>query len=127
LKTQRAKRDREHSTPRPQKASTVKVLSSPKLAEIPWLVHGFSTRPGGVSKEYGGQQLNLGFTAEDSPENVERNRSRLLRKLKAEDAAGNAWPLVLVNQVHSAAIHRVYGQRGRGCGRIRSWQAPATD
>jgi YfiH family protein len=119
LKTQRAKRDRERSSPRPRKVSTVKVVSSAKLAEIPWLVHGFSTRQGGVSKEYGGQQLNLGFTAEDSAENVERNRGRLLHKLKAEAEDGKAWPLVMVRQVHSAAIHRVYGQRGPEWTRLR--------
>ncbi len=119
LKTQRAKRDRESSTPRPRKASTVKVLSSAKLAEIPWILHGFSTRQGGVSKEYRGQQLNLGFTAEDSPKNVERNRGRLLRRLKAQGEAGNMWPLVLLNQVHSAAIHRVYGPRGPEWARLR--------
>jgi hypothetical protein len=112
LKTERARRDRELSSPRPLKASAVRILTSSKLSEIPWLCHGFSTRPGGVSQPYGGRQLNLGFTAEDSPENVERNRQRLLRKLKAQDEAGNPWPLVLLNQVHSAAIHRVYGQRG---------------
>jgi hypothetical protein len=112
LKTQRAKRDRERASPRPKRASTVNVLSSAKLAEIPWLVHGFSTRQGGVSKEYGGQQLNLGVTAEDSAENVERNRGRLLRKLKAVNEDKSGWPLVLLHQVHSAAIHRVYGARG---------------
>ncbi len=112
LKTQRAKRDRERSSPHPRKSPTIKILTAEKLAEIPWLLHGFSSRQGGVSKEYGGQQLNLGFTAEDSPENVERNRARLLRKLKAQDASAQAWPLVLLNQVHSAAIHRVYGARG---------------
>ena len=112
LKTQRAKRDRERSSPRPPKTPTIKILTSEKLAEIPWLLHGFSTRQGGVSKEYGGQQLNLAFTAEDSPENVDRNRRRLLRKLKAQDAAARPWPMVLLNQVHSAAIHRVYGPRG---------------
>jgi YfiH family protein len=111
LKTQRAKRDRERSSPRPKKASTIEVLASTKLKEIPWLVHGFSTRQGGVSREYGGQQLNLGFTAEDSPENVEHNRERLLKKLKAVNEDGSQWPLVLLHQVHSAAIHRVYGQR----------------
>ncbi len=119
LKTQRAKRDRERSSPRPVKAPTVKVLTSEKLSEIPWLLHGFSTRQGGVSKEYGGQQLNLGFTAEDTAKNVERNRERFLRKVKARDAAGNLWPLVLLNQVHSAAIHRVYGARGPEWARLR--------
>ncbi len=119
LKTQRAKRDRERSSPRPVKAPTVKVLTSEKLAEIPWLLHGFSTRQGGVSKEYGGQQLNLGLTAEDSAKNVERNRERFLRKVKARDAEGNPWPLVLLNQVHSSAIHRVYGARGPEWARLR--------
>jgi hypothetical protein len=111
LKTQRAKRDRERSSPRPLKAPTVKILTSEKLSEVPWLLHGFSTRQGGVSQEYGGQQLNLGFTPEDLPKNVERNRGRLLRKLKASNVDGSAWPLVLLNQVHSAVIHRVYGAR----------------
>ena len=86
---------------------------------MPWLLHGFSTRQGGVSKEYGGGQLNLGLTAEDSPKNVERNRARFLRKLKAQDADGEPWPLVLLNQVHSAAIHRVYGARGPEWARLR--------
>ena len=86
----------------------VRVLTSRKLAKIPWLLHGFSTRQGGISEAYGGRQLNLGLTAEDSPENVERNRERLLRKLQAQDAKGRAWPLVVLNQVHSAAIHRVF-------------------
>ena len=74
-------------------------------------MHGFSTRLGGVSKEYGGQQLNLGFTAEDTAKNVERNRERFVRKLKAVNESDTPWPLVLLNQVHSAAIHRVYGAR----------------
>jgi polyphenol oxidase len=118
LKTQRAQRDRERSSPPPLRASTVKILTSGKLSEIVWLRHGFSTRQGGVSQEYGGQQLNLGFTAEDTAENVERNRERLLRKLKAVDESGKAWPLVLLNQVHSAAIHRVFGQRGPAWARL---------
>jgi hypothetical protein len=112
LKKQRAKRDRERSSPRPVKSPTIKILTSGKLSELPWLLHGFSTRQGGVSQEYGGGQLNLGFTGEDSRENVERNQTRFLRKLKAQDAAGRPWPLVVLKQVHSAAIHRVYGARG---------------
>jgi len=112
LKKQRARRDRESSSPRPLKAPAVKALTSEKLAAIPWLLHGFSTRQGGVTKAYGGQQLNLGFTDEDEPKDVERNRTRLLRKLKARDEAGEPWPLLLLNQIHSAVIHRVYGPRG---------------
>jgi hypothetical protein len=126
LKTQRAKRDRERSSPRPLKSPTIKILTSEKLLELPWLLHGFSTRQGGVSQEYGGGQLNLGLTPEDSPKNVERNRARFLRKLKAQDGAGGLWPLVLLRQVHSAAIHRVYGARGPEWARLRKNKAMAT-
>jgi len=106
----------------PLRAPGVRVLKAPELAKIPWLPHGFSTRQGGATEAYGGRQLNLGLTPEDSPENVERNRQRLLRKLRALDARGNPWPLVALKQVHSAAIHRVYGAPGapgsapRSCG-----------
>jgi len=126
LKTQRAKRDRERATKRPLKTPAVQILTSEKLEQIPWLVHGFSTRPGGVSKAYGGGQLNLGFTAEDTKQDVERNRTRFMRKLKAVDAAGESWPLVLLNQVHSAAIHRVYGARGPEWARLRKGHVVAT-
>lgn len=130
LKTQRAKRDRERSSPRPRKAPTVNVLTSEKLAEIPWLVHGFSTRQGGVSTEYGGGQLNLGMTAEDTRENVERNRERFLGGVMAplkpkaplkptEGLDGSPVPLITLNQVHSAVIHRVYGARGPEWARLR--------
>ena len=126
LKTQRAKRDRQHSSPAPRKTPTIKILTSEKLAEIPWLLHGFSTRQGGVTKEYGGQQLNLSFTPEDAPENVERNRQRLLRKLKAQDAAANPWPLLLLNQIHSAIIHRVYPASAAGAASVAAYPpAPA--
>jgi YfiH family protein len=126
LKTQRAKRDRERSSPLPVSASTVKILTGEKLSRVPWLVHGFSTRLGGVSKEYGGQQLNLGLTAEDTAENVELNRERFLRRLMEntpfkpkEGLNGPPGPLVLVKQVHSGAIHRVYGASGPEWARLR--------
>ncbi len=70
-------------------------------------MHGFSTRPGGVSSAYGGGALNLGPTREDTPENVERNRQRFIHKLGALDANGRPWPLISVSQIHSAIIHRV--------------------
>jgi hypothetical protein len=120
LKTQRARRDRERASPPPARAGAVKILKSQELSRIPWLLHGFSTRQGGVSEAYGGHQLNLGLTAEDSAENVERNRQRFLRKLGAEDGRGKLWPLVLLKQVHSAAIHRVYGQSAPQWARLRA-------
>jgi YfiH family protein len=72
-----------------------------------WLVHGFSTRQGGVSSAYGGRALNLGLTREDTPENIARNRERFISKLGAVDAKGRPWPVITVTQIHSAIIHRV--------------------
>jgi hypothetical protein len=75
------------------------------LQEIPWLIHGFSTRLGGHSRVYGGRALNLGFTDRDSKLAVERNRAAFLRKLKAHGS--RPWPLVTLRQVHSDLIHAI--------------------
>jgi len=106
LKTQRAKRDRARRTPSP-KVGGLNVLRAQNLDDIPWLIHGFSTRQGGVSKKYGGGQLNLGYTQEDSPETVNRNRELLEHAVGALDKKGKPWPLVNLHQIHSAIIHRV--------------------
>src|SRR5690348_1120671 len=80
------------------------VLQAPSLKKIPWLVHGFSTRSGGFTTAYGGRTLNLGFTKDDTRENVERNRAKLLLSLGAGDKR-NPWPLVSLRQIHSDLIH----------------------
>ncbi len=78
----------------------------------PWLIHGFSTRPGGVSTVYapGTQrgELNLGLTASDTEKNVHRNRELFLRALldeksKKKNAAAS---LILLRQIHSGIIYR---------------------
>ena len=94
-----------------------KVSSQPSLTgvqplkvmgweEIDWLWHGFSTRAGGVSRVYlpdgegvegGFGELNLGFTAADSAENVRENRLRFV----AAVTGSRLTPLVAVRQVHS--------------------------
>lgn len=86
--------------------ATVEVLRAEVFANVPWLVHGFSTRQGGVSTCYGGKSLNLGLTPQDSTANVERNRELFLNALSAVEADGKLWPLVQVKQVHSAIVHR---------------------
>jgi len=83
-----------------------KILQVDSLRPIPWLIHGFSTRPGGFSKAYGGRTLNLGFTQQDSRAAVERNRTQFLRQLGAL-SQGRAWPLVTLRQIHSDLIHCV--------------------
>jgi YfiH family protein len=83
-------------------------LHSEKLSSLPWLVHGFSTRLGGVSRLYGGTTLNLGFTPHDSRAAVERNRELLLEELRAANRR-SPWPLVALRQIHSDLIYRVDG------------------
>jgi polyphenol oxidase len=73
-------------------------------------VHGFSTRPGGVSTAYGARTLNLGFTKDDGRERVERNRRSLLLAAGAA-SRGKPWPLVTVRQVHSDVIHVVRSRK----------------
>ena len=84
----------------------LQILSSSKLAKLPWLVHGFSTRDGGVSRVYGGNALNLGFTKHDSRAAVERNRELFLKKLGVAKGR-KSWPLVTLRQIHSDLIHCV--------------------
>jgi polyphenol oxidase len=74
----------------------VQVLA---LAKLPWLVHGFSTRVGGVSKLNGKRVLNVGFTEWDARENVKENRRRLQAAIGAQN-----FKLVSLLQFHSDAI-----------------------
>jgi len=95
-------------------AGKLQVLTAPNLAGIPWLVHGFSTRVGGFSKAYGGA-LNLGYTADDTRESVERNRERFKTALGARD-----WPMAWLRQVHSDLIWPVPASGGADGGRDES-------
>jgi YfiH family protein len=83
--------------------SKVNILNS-EILNLPWLVHGFSTRTGGFSSAYGGNSLNLGFTKHDARANVERNRRAFLNALGVD---GGSWTLVTQRQVHSDLIHYV--------------------
>jgi polyphenol oxidase len=112
--------------------SRLKILHAGNLADLPWLVHGFSTRVGGFSRVYGKGNLNLGFTKDDSRAAVERNRKIFLQQLLSgssrlatstrSHASGllkaglrkrlysqgfEAFPLVTLRQIHSDIIHRV--------------------
>ena len=85
----------------------VSVLGSDTLAGIPWLLHGFSTRQGGVSEAYGGRALNLGITPEDTRQAVSQNRRLFFARLGAVTPAGDPWPSVAMRQVHSSMVHRI--------------------
>lgn len=86
----------------------LQLLRSGKLVKLPWLIHAFSTRRGGVSRSYGGNALNLGFTQHDTRAAVERNRELFLKKLGA-GSSRSRWPLVSLRQIHSDLIHRIDG------------------
>jgi polyphenol oxidase len=90
--------------------NNVQLLHSDKLGKLAWLVHAFSTRHGGVSRVYGGNSLNLGFTQNDARAAVERNREIFLKELGVANG-GRTWPLVSLRQIHSDLIHRVDGVR----------------
>jgi len=89
------------------KPKRLTILQAQSLSQLPWLVHGFSTRPGGFSACYGGRTLNLSFTQHDSREHVERNRALLLEAIGATFHDGSNWPLAQMKQVHSSLVHRV--------------------
>jgi polyphenol oxidase len=83
-----------------RKLRGVRILQVPALAKLPWLVHGFSTRPGGVSMQTGEKVLNLGFTEWDTKENVLENRRLFQSALGAPDLK-----LISLKQIHSDVIH----------------------
>jgi len=89
--------------------ATLEILTAPNLESQQWLLHGFSTRNGGVSSAYGKRGLNLGITKHDQHSNVVHNRELFLRGLGAVNGQGELWPVVGVRQIHSAVIHRVLG------------------
>ncbi|PYU55978.1 MAG: peptidoglycan editing factor PgeF [Acidobacteria bacterium] len=76
------------------------ILQVPALLKFPWLIHGFSTKPGGVSDQGGEKVLNLGYTDWDTKENVLENRRRFQSALDASDLK-----LISLKQIHSDVIH----------------------
>jgi YfiH family protein len=78
----------------------LQLLQLAPFRKFRWLVHGFSTRPSGVSSLEGRQVLNLGFMEWDTRENVTENRRLLQVALGAE-----TFTLAPLKQIHSDAIH----------------------
>lgn len=94
-------------------SSKLNILRARGLSQLPWLVHGFSTRVGGFSRVYRGGDLNLGFTRDDSRRAVERNRALFLRQLGGISSRSSGskkqplWPLITLRQIHSDVIHAI--------------------
>lgn len=95
-----------------RKSDNLQILQAEPFNQFKWLVHGFSTRPGGVSEFDGSRPgrskketvLNLGFTDWDRAECVDANRRRFQNALGHSDAC-----LVTLRQVHSDVLHVVRG------------------
>ena len=75
------------------------ILQLDAFSGIRWLVHGFSTSPGGVSDLEGQKVLNLSFTDWDTRENVLENRQKFQSALGACE-----FELINLKQIHSAVI-----------------------
>ena len=95
-----------------RKSDSLQILQAEPFNQFKWLVHGFSTRPGGVS-EFDGSRLgrskketvlNLGFTDWDRPECVDANRCRFQKAIGYSGAC-----LVTLRQVHSDVLHVIRG------------------
>ncbi len=77
----------------------VTVLQSTALNKLPWLIHGFSTRPGGASELDGEKVLNMGAVEWDTRQNVEENKRRFQSALGAADLT-----FVSLHQIHSDVV-----------------------
>jgi len=77
----------------------LQVLQLLPFRNLPWLVHGFSTRIGGISPLDGEKVLNLSFVDWDPRENVAENRRLFQSAVGARD-----FTLVPLKQIHSALI-----------------------
>jgi polyphenol oxidase len=83
-------------------AHGLEIVESRQMAKLDWLVHGFSTRPGGESLLGGEPTLNLGFTDWDERASVAANRAKF-----AAAVAAKQMTLVTLRQIHSDVIHVV--------------------
>ena len=109
-KTKSSPRKRLQKTPRwsLRQARGLQILEAPPLAQLDWIVHGFSTRPGGASelehhrdgRKTSEKVLNLGFAEWDSREHVLRNRRNFFAALNA-----NGMRVIGLRQIHSDIIN----------------------
>lgn len=102
-----------------RRSGALQILEASPLVQLDWLVHGFSTRPGGASeldsaphgaghRESRGARndaervLNLGFADWDIRERVLENRAKFYRAVRADKLQP-----VALRQIHSDIAHRV--------------------
>jgi YfiH family protein len=92
-----------------------------------WLLHGFSTRVGGVSTVYsaGSGELNLGWTKEDNPACVRENRGRFLRLAGGEMSGNRGMRMVNVRQVHGNLVRVIRAEDGVFEGKLETAEGKA--
>jgi hypothetical protein len=93
-----------------RKVDNLQILQVPAFSKLPWLLHGFSTKPGGISDLNGEKVLNLSFTDWDTREKVLENRRRFQSALSASDLQ-----LITLKQIHSDVIHLFNAVPGEPC------------
>lgn len=94
-----------------QEREGVVYLTFPLLEKVEGILHGFSTRLGGVSEGYEGS-MNLSFGRESSRENVEENHRRL-----AEAIGYQPEQMVFSKQTHTANV-KVVTRKDCGTGYV---------
>ena len=97
-------------------------MKVPGWEQYRWLLHGFSTRAGGVSSVYGQSTLNLGWTKEDDPANVAENRRRFL---EAVDGENRGHTLVGIRQGHSGIVRIIRESNGVLEGQLQTLEGKA--
>jgi YfiH family protein len=85
-----------------------RVVRVPGWEKYPWLAAGFSTRLGGISEAYGEGEQNLGWTEQDSEENVAENRRGFVEAVAGKAAV----ELVTVRQIHSGLVRVIEKEHG---------------
>ncbi|MES2393626.1 MAG: peptidoglycan editing factor PgeF [Acidobacteriota bacterium] len=91
------------------RASSAGLVQIPAWSKYPWLRAAFSTRQGGVSTIYTGEdpkakgELNLGWTKEDAEANTAANRKAFLRAATGNPKA----ELAAIRQFHSSMVRFV--------------------
>ncbi len=95
-----------------ESSKSVPYLSFPVLSAIPFLLHGFSTKLGGISSGIF-ESMNLGYDAapiEDPLTNVEENYIRIANSIGVDPKS-----IVISKQVHKTNIRLVDAKdRGKG-------------
>jgi polyphenol oxidase len=109
-------------TQRADRHFDVPIVKIPGWEQYRWLLHGISTRAGGVSSVYGKSTLNLGWTKEDNPASVAENRRRFLSVVTHNDQDS---VLVGVRQIHSATVRVIQETDGPFDGRLQSSEGKA--